>query len=564
MSTIAGTPFFLAPEVVLGSQSRTYTNKIDVWSLGIIAYQLLIGTTPFHDSTSFTELYRRIVEADFEIPTDAPISNLGRDFIRTLLQPDPEIRPTAQQALRHPWIAEYCPRSYLQLLHEFNLEADPELYSLQMWDGKPLPIVPPQEVQVGAERTLMLDIERGNVENESFDETTFETEPELSPIGSPRRPSWVLPLTRQTHDDGTDGDLLPVSDELCSPSLETVLHVAPQRTASLLADPMSTFILDTAPIFPPFNLPNLLLHRQPSPALVWMSGGGDCADVGKDDSEIDRKDSGIARMDSGTTFGSIGNSSVIESAAPTVVPEVVRPRFLSEDLSRPPFEPEGWRPVTQSQSAPIFKFQQPTPAMNHMSSFSSTNQTSESYAPWLDDPRLPQVEDLSGPQTVWDMLESRAGPKMRTSSNISLASNHSPASPVMTWRKSGDSDSLGPTPGSPFSAPLSPPTASSPLFCPVQSPTRTPDPNFASLSRRVRRGSLPHVNAPYTHRAEPMFGQDFARGPSDVRLFRTASTAFEEHVAVAGESNTDEDAPTLQLRMKRMIGLMAQGGVAHV
>ena len=47
-STCTGTPLYRAPEIQPG---RVYTNKIDWWSVGIMAYEMLVGNHPFVDNT---------------------------------------------------------------------------------------------------------------------------------------------------------------------------------------------------------------------------------------------------------------------------------------------------------------------------------------------------------------------------------------------------------------------------------------------------------------------------------------------------------------------------------
>lgn len=121
----SGTPFYLAPEIVVG---QPYTTKVDMWSIGCIAYQLLVGVTPFQASTSFEQLYQRIVVGDYSFPDDVPLSDLAKDFVRCLLIPDPDLRFSAGQAMRHPWIRQAVPAGYLLLLLEFNHEADPRLF----------------------------------------------------------------------------------------------------------------------------------------------------------------------------------------------------------------------------------------------------------------------------------------------------------------------------------------------------------------------------------------------------------------------------------------------------
>lgn len=138
MKTITGTPFYLAPEIVVG---QPYSTKVDLWSVGCIAYQLLVGVTPFQSSPSFDQLYQRIVAAEYSFPEDIPLSDLAKDFVRSLLVPNPELRSSAGQAMRHPWIRQAVPPGYLLLLLEFNHEANPRLFappSLEVLDGDSL------------------------------------------------------------------------------------------------------------------------------------------------------------------------------------------------------------------------------------------------------------------------------------------------------------------------------------------------------------------------------------------------------------------------------------------
>ncbi|XP_030211186.1 calcium/calmodulin-dependent protein kinase type 1D [Gadus morhua] len=103
MSTACGTPGYVAPEVLA---QKPYSKAVDCWSIGVIAYILLCGYPPFYDEND-SKLFEQILKADYEF--DAPywddISDSAKDFISSLMEKEPTLRFTCEQALRHPWIA---------------------------------------------------------------------------------------------------------------------------------------------------------------------------------------------------------------------------------------------------------------------------------------------------------------------------------------------------------------------------------------------------------------------------------------------------------------------------
>uniref|UniRef100_A0A8C9LGC3 Calcium/calmodulin dependent protein kinase I n=1 Tax=Pavo cristatus TaxID=9049 RepID=A0A8C9LGC3_PAVCR len=103
MSTACGTPGYVAPEVLA---QKPYSKAVDCWSIGVIAYILLCGYPPFYDEND-AKLFEQILRAEYEF--DSPywddISDSAKDFIRHLMEKDPDKRFTCEQALQHPWIA---------------------------------------------------------------------------------------------------------------------------------------------------------------------------------------------------------------------------------------------------------------------------------------------------------------------------------------------------------------------------------------------------------------------------------------------------------------------------
>ncbi|KAI1324877.1 Pkinase-domain-containing protein [Xylariaceae sp. FL0255] len=103
--TMCGTLDYLPPEMVKsGSSDNSYNEKIDLWSLGVLTYEFLVGEAPFEDTPVMTQ--RRIARADMTIPSF--VSPEARDLIKKLLVLDPDKRLPLEQVQEHPWIVKHC------------------------------------------------------------------------------------------------------------------------------------------------------------------------------------------------------------------------------------------------------------------------------------------------------------------------------------------------------------------------------------------------------------------------------------------------------------------------
>lgn len=100
MTTVAGTPFYMAPEVLEGS----YSAKADIWSLGVLLYTLVCGYLPFQGNSA-PEVFRKIKEAEFHFnhAEFETVSEECKDLIRKLLIINQKKRLDGQKALNHPW-----------------------------------------------------------------------------------------------------------------------------------------------------------------------------------------------------------------------------------------------------------------------------------------------------------------------------------------------------------------------------------------------------------------------------------------------------------------------------
>ena len=108
MTQCCGTPAYVAPEVLERTPDRLYSNKVDLWSSGVVLFMLLSGYPPFLMGTKMSELLRSILEArpNFNDPVWELVSEEAKDLVQKLLTKDPRERLSAREALLHPWLAE--------------------------------------------------------------------------------------------------------------------------------------------------------------------------------------------------------------------------------------------------------------------------------------------------------------------------------------------------------------------------------------------------------------------------------------------------------------------------
>ena len=113
-STICGSPLTMSPD--LFSNERCYNTKADLWSLGVITYQLLIGDPPF-DGLSINSVIFQIKDGIYNYPNNMCVSYEIISFINGLLQFNPEKRFNWEQILNHPFLT-----GDVEKFHFINLE----------------------------------------------------------------------------------------------------------------------------------------------------------------------------------------------------------------------------------------------------------------------------------------------------------------------------------------------------------------------------------------------------------------------------------------------------------
>eukprot|EP01098_Paradermamoeba_levis_P010184 TRINITY_DN4279_c0_g1_i1.p1 TRINITY_DN4279_c0_g1~~TRINITY_DN4279_c0_g1_i1.p1 ORF type:complete len:436 (-),score=108.01 TRINITY_DN4279_c0_g1_i1:117-1397(-) len=107
-----GTPLYAPPETVLAAVAGYDGKKMDMWSLGVILFELLTGAVPFDagNLTEFKEVLRTYVRNQepwvFDWPETKLISEEAKSLVSLLLQPNPQARPSVDALQAHPFFRD--------------------------------------------------------------------------------------------------------------------------------------------------------------------------------------------------------------------------------------------------------------------------------------------------------------------------------------------------------------------------------------------------------------------------------------------------------------------------
>jgi len=106
METLCGTPMYLSPEMV---KTRKYSMNSDLWSVGVMIFQLFYHSLPFAKPRNILELIKTLENVRLNFPPEPIINRDAKELMISLLQVEPQHRCTWGNFFGSPWFPDLPP-----------------------------------------------------------------------------------------------------------------------------------------------------------------------------------------------------------------------------------------------------------------------------------------------------------------------------------------------------------------------------------------------------------------------------------------------------------------------
>uniref|UniRef100_A0A8C1TYZ5 non-specific serine/threonine protein kinase n=1 Tax=Cyprinus carpio TaxID=7962 RepID=A0A8C1TYZ5_CYPCA len=225
-NSFVGTPYWMAPEVILAMDEGQYEGKVDIWSLGITCIELAERKPPLFNMNAMSALYHI---AQNESPTlqSSEWTDYFRNFVDSCLQKLPQDRSNSEELLKHAFVRRERPDSVLIDLIQRTKDAVRELDNLQYRKMKKILF---QEAHNGPAAEVPDDEEEvehsvgrtGTVNSVGSNQSI----PSMS-ISASSQSSSVNSLPDATDDNKSEVDLME-KDQTIIPN-SSMIHVKPEE-----------------------------------------------------------------------------------------------------------------------------------------------------------------------------------------------------------------------------------------------------------------------------------------------------------------------------------------------
>jgi len=130
--TICGSPLYMAPEILT---YKKYTDSADLWSVGVIMYELFFNKTPVNGKNIYN-LVKNIKKYKFDVDNNDKISDLALKLLYGLLKKDPNERISWKQFFVHPWFSSKVKVKVKDYDNDLMFSMDVEGDNSKIYDSK--------------------------------------------------------------------------------------------------------------------------------------------------------------------------------------------------------------------------------------------------------------------------------------------------------------------------------------------------------------------------------------------------------------------------------------------
>ncbi|KAM4627880.1 serine/threonine-protein kinase TAO1 isoform 1-T2 [Polymixia lowei] len=289
-NSFVGTPYWMAPEVILAMDEGQYDGKVDIWSLGITCIELAERKPPLFNMNAMSALYH-IAQNESPILQSSEWTDYFRNFVDSCLQKFPQDRPNSEELLKHAFVQRERPESVIMDLILRTKDAVRELDNLQYRKMKKILF---QEAHNGP--TAQAEDEEEEPEHSVSGMGTVnsvgsnQSIPSMS-ISASSQSSSVNSLT----DAGDDKSELDMEGDHTVMSNSSVIHLKPEEEATYREDAEPN-TQPTEPQSPPAHTPRPKRNREHFATIRTASLVTRQMKEHEQDSELREQMSGYKRM----------------------------------------------------------------------------------------------------------------------------------------------------------------------------------------------------------------------------------------------------------------------------